>query len=96
MRDPRPGEEVPVSRVTVECPHCGEPYGKSVPELENALMKSGLLELAKVFNHLKGKLDDIEMAVLDLDIDSIESAIDTVESGVRVLVEDAGYEYTDG
>ena len=83
-----------MSRVKVECPHCGEPYGKSVPELENALMKSGLLELAEVFNHLKGKLDDIERAVEE--IDSMSATIDTVESGVRTLVEDAGYEYTDG
>ena len=83
-----------MSRVKVECPHCGEPYGKSVPELENALMKSGLLELAKVFNHLTEKLEDIEMAVQE--IDSMSSAIDTVESGVRTLVEDAGYEYTEG
>ena len=40
------------------------------------------------------KLDDIERAVEE--IDSMSATIDTVESGVRTLVEDAGYEYTDG
>jgi len=83
-----------VSRVKVECPHCGEPYGKSVPELENALMKSGLLELAKVLNDLKGELLDIQLAVDE--IDSMSGTIDTIESGVRTLLGDAGYDYTEG
>ena len=83
-----------MSRVKVECPHCGEPYGKSVPELENALMKSGLLELAKVLNDLKGELLDIQLAVDE--IDSMSGTIDTIESGVRTLLGDAGYDYTEG
>ena len=83
-----------MSRVKVECPHCGEPYGKSVPELENALMKSGLIELAKVLNDLKGELLEIQLAVDE--IDTMSAAIATIESGVQTLLEDAGYDYTEG
>ena len=57
-------------------------------------MRSGLLELVKVFDRLAEKLDDIERGVEE--IDSMSAAIDTIESGVRTLVEDAGYEYAEG